>query len=188
MIRSRKPERGERGQAALSLVGVIIAVVAAVILLQRTASLAERINSKAENIAKTGRGINTATDAVLQLDKTNELAGSILGTAQPLQGQLAEIVRLAQAIDGKATSINSSAVDINGTAKGINSTAAGILSTAQSINRGVAQINTNLDGTIGVAQAIKGDTGNILGQARAAHETASCIDFGLGGTADGDCR
>lgn len=187
-MNDRKPDRGERGQAALSLVAVLVAVVAAVILLQRTASLAERINAKAENIAKTGRGINTATDAVLQLDQTNSLAGSILNTAQPLEGKLSEIVRLAQSIDGLAGSINGTAGDINSTAKGINGEVSQILTTAQSINRGVAQINTNLDGTIGVAQAIKGDTGNILGQARAAHENAACIDYGLGGAADGHCQ
>jgi uncharacterized protein YoxC len=205
MTQSKRRGAGEQGQAAFSLVIVLIVVAIAVVLLQRTASTAESINKKADNIAKTGRGINTATDAVLQLDTTNKLAGSILQTAQPLQGKLAEIVRLAQDVDGLASSINGSAGTINqtavaingtagtigGTAKGINGTAASILDVAKSINAGVAQINRNLEGTLAIAQRIKGDTGNILGQANTAHKEAACISGGLvltPGGADGDCH
>ena len=74
----------ERGQATFTLIIVIAVVAVAVILLQRTASLADRINDKAGNIARVGGGINSSTRAVLELNKTNDLAGSILGTAQPL--------------------------------------------------------------------------------------------------------
>ena len=168
----------ERGQATFSLLIVVAVVAVAVILLQRTAWHAERINDKAGVIAQTGSGINTATQAVLKLGRTNELAGSILETAQPLQGKLDEIVRLAQSVDGLATSINNSAGTINGTARGINGTAGTILGTARSINDGVAQINVNLDDTLRLANAIKGDTGNILTGARAADRSLDCIENG----------
>ena len=74
--------RSERGSVALTN-GVVIAVVlvAALVsaaLLARTARAANRINHKAENIARTGQGINTATDSVIQLTRTNETASSIL--------------------------------------------------------------------------------------------------------------
>jgi len=155
---------GERGQATFSLLIVVAVVAVAVILLQRTAWHAEHINDKAGVIATTGGGINTATQAVLKLGRTNELAGSILETAKPLEAKLDEIVRLAKSVDGLATSINSSA----GT----------ILGTARSINDGVAQINANLDDTLRLARAIKVDTGNILTGARTADSDLACIENG----------
>lgn len=169
----------ERGQATFTLIIAIAVVVVAVILLQRTASLADHINNKAGNIARVGGGINSSTKAVLELGKTNELAGSILDTAKPLQGKLDTVVGLARDIDGLASSINGSASDINGTAKGINGTASTILGTARSINAGVAQINKNLDTTIAIAAKIKGDTGGILGQANTANHEADCINSNL---------
>jgi uncharacterized protein YoxC len=221
--------RSERGAVALTN-GVVIAVVVvaglvSVSLLARTARAANRINHKAENIAKTGQGINTATDSVIQLNRTNETASSILNSAKPLEGKLAQIVTLAQSVDGlaksingtagtinssggtingtasaingsavkingtaktiggtakaisaSATSINGSATAINATAGAINSQAAAILNVAKRINDDVAQINTNLDGTIAVANTIKGDTGNILTEAKSAEHWAACID------------
>ena len=170
--------RGERGQATFSLIIVVAVVAVAVVLLQRTAWHAERINDKAGVIAQSGGGINTSTQAVLKLGTTNELADSILGSAEPLEGKLDEIVRLAQSIDGLATSIDSSAGAIEGTARGINGAAGTILTTARSINDGVAQINANLDSTLVLAEAIKADTGNILTGARAADRSLDCIENG----------
>jgi methyl-accepting chemotaxis protein len=177
----------ERGQATFSLIIVIAVVAVAVILLQRTAWHADAINDKADNIARVGGGINTSTKAVLELGKTNELAGSILETAKPLQGQLDTIVGLARDIDGLASSINTSAGQINNTANGINGTAGTILGTAQSIQRGVAQINRNLDTTLAVAAAIKTDTGNILGNANRARLVADCINSGILGPQSPGC-
>src|SRR4051794_5133378 len=168
----------ELGQATFSLLIVVAVVAVAVVLLQRTAWHAEHINDKAGVIATTGGGINTATQAVLKLGRTNELAGSILETAKPLEGKLDEVIRLAKSVDGLATSINASALSINGTAKGINGTASTILNTARSINDGVAQINVNLDDTLRLANAIKTDTGNILTNAKAADRELDCIENG----------
>ena len=169
----------QRGQATFTLLIVLVVVAIAVVLLYRTAWTADSINDKAGRIAETGGGINTATAAVLKLGRTNQLASSILDTARPLEGQLNEVIRLAQSIDGLATSINGTAGAINDTAKGINGSAATILGNARSINDGVAQINTNLDTTLALANAIKSDTGNILGQAVTANHFASCIDRNL---------
>ncbi len=176
----RKPERSEEGQATFSVVVVIVSVVLAGLLVWRVAETAEAINDKAGTIAQTAVPINTATDAVLNLPTTNQLAGSILNTAKPLEGKLAEIVRLAKSVDGLATSINAKATSVDREAKGINGEAAGILATAQSIDRGVRQININLDTTLGIAGAIKGETANILGRgAIPIHSNASCIDAKL---------
>ncbi|MGQ0743042.1 MAG: hypothetical protein ACT4OS_01620 [Acidimicrobiales bacterium] len=179
MTKRWRSSADERGQATFSLILVLVVVAIAVVLLQRTAWTAESINDKAGNIAKTGGGINTATAAVLKLERTNELASSILETAKPLEGQLNEVIRLAVSIDGLATSINGTAGAINGTARGINGTASTILGTARHINDGVAQINTNLDTTLALAAEIKNDTGGILGQAGRINRLADAINSGL---------
>ena len=179
MTKRWKSAAGERGQATFSLILVLVVVAVAVFLLTKTARTAESINDKAGNIASSATGINDATNAVLKLDTTNNLADSILKTAQPLEAGLTEIDRLAKSIDSHATSINASASTINGTAKGINSTASTILNTARSINNGVAQINTNLDRTLALANNIDGDTTDILNQANIANTTAGKIDTAL---------
>ena len=182
--------RDERGQGAIMLVAVTLVLVVAVALLLRTATLASEIDGRAENIARTGRGINTATDAILQLAQTNQLGTSILETSKPLVPTLDQIVNVAKSIDGLATSITGTALDVNGTIKGINSTAAGILSTAKSINDGVAQINRNVDTTINLVRAVKADTAAIVGQANLAVLNGSCINSGLplGPAPDGNCK
>jgi methyl-accepting chemotaxis protein len=191
MTQPLRRTRSERGQASFSVVAALVTVLLAGVLVNRVAWTAESINKKALNISRTATPINEATDAVLDLDRTNELAASILATAQPLDGKLAEIVRLARSVDALAKSINASATEVDGTAKSINADAGNILGTARSIDRGVMQINANLDRTIELAGQVKGDSGNILTQAEVAHRLAACIDQGLpgpGSPADGHCR
>ena len=206
-VRSHPKRRlgGEAGQAAVSNLVTVLVVGAAVlvswVLLYRTTSAANRINAKAARIAKVGQGINIATDSVIQLNRTNATASSILTTAKPLEGKLSEIIRLgtsinglAASIDGTAKTINgtagdiqgsavaidSTALKINGTAKGINSTAAAILDVAKRINDDVATINLRIDTALGIVSGVKGDTGNILGQAQTADRLAKCIDSRIG--------
>src|SRR5207302_893650 len=123
--RPRPPETPEEGR---------LGAVVSVSLLARTARAANRINHKAENIAKTGQGINTATDSVIQLNRTNQTAGSILESAKPLEGKLAQVVTLAQSVDGLAKSINGTAGTINSTGGTINGTASAINGSAVKIN------------------------------------------------------
>ena len=238
--------------SVIVLVVVVVVVGIAALLLAKTVSEAQSINDKAQNIATTGKGINEATDSVVQLRRTNRLAESILRSATPLEGQVTGIANTARSIDRLAGSINGTAGQINETAGAIGSTAgnigesatsineaagsinesagsinasagtinatAGVINTragqisatATSINRSaraidtvaatilrtarrvdtdVSLINQNLDVTLGIATAIKGDSGNILTQAIGAHDTAACIDAKLLGPAsgDGDC-
>ena len=220
--RSNRVGAGQVGAAVVAnLVTVAVVIVAfgsVVVLLQRTTSTANSIDHKAKRIARTGQGINIATDSVIQLNRTNETAASILTTAQPLQGKLDQIVRVAQSIDGHAGSIlgtaktingtgatvngtagtinktaktingtageihatalaiDGTAGKINGTAKDINGQAAAILDVAKRINADVAAINQSIDTTLSIVSAVKGDTGNILGQAQTADHVAKCID------------
>jgi hypothetical protein len=185
-----KVDRGESGQATGVLVIVVVVVAIAVVLLVRTAATAVSINDKAEQIARTGRGINQSTDAILQLEKTNALGASILETSKPLTGQVDRIVGIARSIDGLATTITGSATTINGTARGIGGTVNSILGTGRSINNGVEQINRNVDTLIGLVRDVKGATGNILNVGGGIHRNASCIDAKtavLGAPADGHC-
>lgn len=205
--RERSRWRDEGGSFTLvsiiALGVVLLATGTAAALLARTMNEAVSINDKAAAISEAGQGINTATDAVIQLNRTNETAGSILSTAEPLEGQLSEIVALAKDIDKLGKSINGTAGTINetagqinntagtigSTAGGINSEAAEILDVAERIDFDVAQINKNLDTTIGIAERILGDTGNIITQARNAHTNACNIDAKLNGeqSSDGHC-
>lgn len=213
--RPHHPPRVAAERGAVSLVSVIVLVVVlaaagvSAALLAQTMDAAQDINTKARNIARVGQGINIATDSVIQLHRTNQTAASILDTAEPLEGKLTQIVDLAAEINGLAASIdgtagainatagaindtagtiNATAGTINATADGINAEAAEILDVAKRIDDDVRQININLDTTIAVAQDIQADTGNIVTQARAAHQTAACIDQRLGGDADGHCQ
>src|SRR5687768_17885357 len=75
----------------------------------------DRINAKTKTIARTGQGINTATDSVIQLSRTNELAGSILASTQPLAGDLAAMVDQAKALDSLSGSLDANTAAINAT-------------------------------------------------------------------------
>ena len=158
------------------LLVVVIAAAIAAILLGRTVSLAQNINSKAGNIANTGRGINIATDSVIQLTRTNRTAGSILRSAEPLEQQLDQIIGEARSIDntasgilGNATSINGTARDILGNARTIEETAGGIGGTALAINETAEDIDET-------AAGISGTAGQILGTARAINTHVRLIN------------
>jgi len=168
--------RSEAGQATGTLIVVVIVVAIAVVLLTRTALTAVSINDKAESIAQTGRGINASTDAILQLDKTNQLGASILETSKPLVGQLDRVVAVARSIDGLATSITGHAVSINNEIRGINGQTTAILATAQSINRGVEQIDRNVDTTIDLARDIKLTLDDVLRVERGINRNAVAIN------------
>ena len=87
------------GRQHLLNVAVLAAVLAALgivtLLLARTMRATDRINLKAKTIARTGQGINEATDSVVQLNRTNETAASILASTQPLAGDLSAMVEQA---------------------------------------------------------------------------------------------
>jgi methyl-accepting chemotaxis protein len=174
-VSARRSTRVGAGQAGIATVSnlVTIAIVAVslvtlVTLLQRTTSTASSIDAKAKRIAKTGQGINTATDSVIQLNRTNETAASILATAEPLQGQLDQIVKVARSIDGHAGSIL-------GTAKTINGTGAKVNGTAGTINKTAKDINTTAGAIHATALAIDGTAGKINGTAKDINSQAAAI-------------
>ena len=191
MIKRWRPVRDEQGQGVPMLLLVVVVVAVTVFFLAYTLILGLDINDKAEKIARTGRGINSSTDAILQLDNTERLGDSIEATTdvQNVNNKVLEIVRLTESIDRLATSIEGSGNAINDTARGINSTASAIQGTARRINNGVELINRNVDGTINLARQINGDTGPILVQLQKVRKNAACIDNTVvaGTGTDGHC-
>jgi uncharacterized protein YoxC len=130
-------------QHLLSFV-VLLAVIGATaltgLLLARTMRATDRINSKVENIARTGQGINTATDSVIQLSRTNELAASILASTEPLAGDLSAMVEHAKALDSLSGSLDANTGAINGTVGQLLATANGMTATASDIDAGTRKI------------------------------------------------
>lgn len=186
-VSARRSDRVGAGQAGAAAVAnlVTVAIVAVafstvVILLQRTTSTANSIDAKAKRIAKTGQGINIATDSVVQLNRTNATAASILTTAQPLQGQLDQIVQLAQSIDGHAGSILGTAKTINGTGGTINGTAGKINGTAKTINGTAGDIHATALAIDGTAGKINGTAKDINAQAAAILDVAKRVNADVG--------
>ncbi|MDQ4130217.1 MAG: hypothetical protein M3133_04385 [Actinomycetota bacterium] len=179
--------------SVITLVVVVVVVAIAAILLARTVSSAQAISLKVNKIDQDARGINTATDSVRQLNRTNQLANSILDSARPLEGQLDRVVGSARSIDALAGSINATAGVINATALDIGGTAIEINDSAAAINRVAGDINRtarDINGTAGAIEAtasrirgtaagIAGPAGGILGIARLIDRDATLINRNL---------
>jgi methyl-accepting chemotaxis protein len=157
----------------------VLAVGIAAALLARTLAAATSINKKAGVIAQTATGINTATDSVLLLNRTNATAASILETAKPLDGQVGEIVTLANDIDGLGKSINGTAGTINNTAGAINTTAGPINTTAKSINSSASTINGTATTINSTARGINNTAAAILNVAQRIDKDAESITVTL---------
>jgi uncharacterized protein YoxC len=170
-----------KGRQRLLNVVVLAAVLAATgvtaLLLARTMRATDRINLKAKAIARTGEGINEATDSVIQLNRTNELAASILASTQPLAGDLSAMVDQAKSLDGLSGSIDASTGAVNATVAQLLGTANGMSATASAINattKKIAASSTDVDAT---TKAVGGTTG-------ALNATAKAINVSLAGLLD----
>jgi type II secretory pathway pseudopilin PulG len=114
--------RGSGGAGLFNVVSVVILIVGVLVigiaaaLLARTLAAAQSIDKKAQTIAVNTNKINVATDSVIELNRTNELASSILSSTKPLQGLLNTIDATARDIAGLAKSINTTAGTIKATA------------------------------------------------------------------------
>ena len=161
----------------LVLAVVLVGVAAA--LLANTLIVAQSISGKAATIASTGRGINTATDSIVQLQRTNQSAASILESAKPLQGLLTTIVNTAGEINNQAGSINGSAGSINGSATGINGSAGSIIGSATAINTNAGNILGSATRIDPLARDINTEAASILGTARLVDRDAKDINDAL---------
>jgi type II secretory pathway pseudopilin PulG len=172
--------RGFTFTSVIVLVIVVAVVGVAAVLLARTVQEAQAINAKAQNIATNGRGINEATDSVIQLNRTNDLAESILDSARPLDTQLSRIVATATGIDNRAASINAKAGSINSTAGSINDSAGTINTSAGEINSAAGSINSSAGAINSTAGAINSSAGSINTSAGAINTSAGAINTSAG--------
>jgi type II secretory pathway pseudopilin PulG len=112
---------GSGGAGLFTVVSVVILVVGVLVisiaaaLLARTLAAAQSIDKKAQTIAVNAGKINVSTDSVIKLNRTNELASSILVSTKPLQGLLNTIDATARDIADLAKSINTTAGTIKAT-------------------------------------------------------------------------
>ena len=144
------------------IVGVLMIGIAAA-LLARTLAAAQSIDQKAQAIAENAGQINVTTDSVVELNRTNEVASSILSSAKPLEGLLNTVDATARDIAGLAESINTTAQNIEATAGTINGTAATINKTATEIDNSVGTINdaaTEINNSVGAINDTTQDTGS----------------------------
>ena len=171
----------------LSLV-VLLAVIGAAtvtgLLMARTMRATDGINAKTKTIARTGQGINSATDSVIQLSRTNELAASILGSTEPLAGDLAAMVEQTKALDGLSGSLDASTGTINSTVARLLATANGMNATAGDINATTKKIATSAAEVAGLTGEVATSTGTLNTTAKTinAHmadllDTTKKLDF-----------
>jgi len=151
-----------------------------------------KIVNRAQSINRSVSSIDNLAGTILSTAGTiNNSATTINGTAGAINSVAGTINGTAGAINQVAGGINSVAGTINGTAKSIRSTTApgpGILGVARLIDRDASRIVAGLDTTVKTATSIKGDTGNILENAKSALDTAACIDRALNLADKGDCN
>lgn len=170
-----------KGSQSLLNAVVLVTVLAATgltgLLLARTMRATDRINAKAKVIAKTGQGINSATDSVVQLGRTNEFASSILASTQPLAGDLATMVEHARALDTLSGSLDASTGAINATVARLLTSATGMSLTAADINASTKKIAASSAEVDATTKAVAGTTG-------ALNTTAKGINASLAGLLD----
>jgi hypothetical protein len=195
------------GQFAVAVVTVLAMV--AVGLLWLTANSAAQIQHRTHRISSSARGVNTYTDAILQLDRTNATAASILLSVLPTSeglGQiqaramdintlLASIRNSTSSIDTSSRAMNTSTASISdqlralgvsgdrlrSTATKLNADATRILAQLTAIQNGVSLINADMSVTRAVLAAILADTGNIDTATKRTAHLSACIDAGLNG-------
>ncbi len=186
--RSSGASGGVQGVNIIILVLVAASVTIAAGLLAETVNTARAIDKKAKSIRDTGVGINTATDSIQQLVRTNQIATSILKTASPLDAVLTKIVARARSINRDATSIDSLASTILSTAGTINTSATTINGVGSEINSTAGTINGTAGQIDTVASAINSTAGTINRTAKSINVTAGpgAGILGIARTIDGD--
>ena len=147
-------------------------------VLTKIVNTAAAINGDAKSIDGLASSITSTAGTV------NTTASAINSSATSINSVATDINSTAKTIDGIGRQINGTAGQINSTAKAINTTVgpgAGILGIARIIDNDADQIITTLNKTLGVAQGIKVDSGNILTLSDRILDTAGCIDRKLPG-------
>jgi methyl-accepting chemotaxis protein len=163
----------QKGSQHLLNFVVLLAVIGATavtgLLLARTMRATDHINSKVKDIARTGQGINTATDSVIQLSRTNDLAGSILGSTQPLAGDLATMLEQAKALDALSGSLDTNTGAINATVAQLLASANGMSATAGDIHATTKKVAATAAEVAGTTNDVSRSTDTLNATAKGIH-------------------
>ena len=168
--------QNQSGIVGFNLALVIAFALFAVIELSRVVLAATQIDDRVKVIiTEVGPGSNVSRlDETQKLNETGRMAEAILAAAEPLQGQLDQVIEAAGSIDNTVSAINQNAGEINQTVRGINSTVSALLPVVQNIHGddsmnpqtgGVAAINKRAAAAAPVVGGIQTDLSrpNILG-------------------------
>lgn len=191
MTRMKNRYADESGLAERILVGVIAWALASVVMLTSTLITANQIDDKVAYIRTQVSPIDNDLDSVELAARTNVIAKDILTAAEPLSGQLQQV--LDTTIHDKAISIDQTAGEINRTVNSISATASEINGTAGSINSKVTAINGSVRSIQGHANSINGTVHGIGGNFGGILDTVRQIRGdhqveGLGGGLAGAAR
>ena len=167
---------GEGGVVGFNLAVTIAFALYAVIQLSRVVLAGSQIDDRVKVIiTEVGPGSNVSRlDETQKLNETGRMAEDILVAAQNLSARAGTIVETAQSIDGTVSQINTNAGEINQTVRSIDGITRQLLPVVQNIHGdesmnartgGVAAINKRAQAALPVVGGIQTDLSrnNILG-------------------------
>ncbi len=173
---SRARLQGEGGVVGFNLAVTIAFALYAVIQLSRVVLAGSQIDDRVKVIiTEVGPGSNVSRlDETQKLNETGRMAEDILVAAQNLSARAGTIIETAQSIDGTVSQINQNAGEINQTVRSIDGITKQLLPVVQNIHGdesmnartgGVAAINKRAMAAIPVVAGIQTDLSraNILG-------------------------
>jgi len=169
-------QRDERGIVGFNLAVVIGFALYAVIQLSRVVLAGSQIDDRVKVIiTEVGPGSNVSRlDETQKLNETGRMAEEILVAAQNLSARAGTIIETAESIDGTVSQILTNATEINQTVRSIDGTTKALLPVVRNINGdnsfsaqagGVAAINMRAQRALPIVGGIQTDLSraNILG-------------------------
>lgn len=169
------------GLAGIILIIVIAWALAAVVMLTGTLVNARQIDHRVTEVNRQVDPIEGHTAFIKLAATTAAVTTQIRQAAQPLSGELAQVVAAATQINGRVTSILSRAQSINGAVTSINAS-------AHSINTSVQSINTNVQSISGHVASVGSDVASIhsrVGTVATAVGPVGATDSSINGDVSG---
>jgi prophage DNA circulation protein len=166
---------------------------------QEILAAAKPLTGQADQIVQATASIDTSAKSIdTTVGQIGQSVKGIDGSVRSINGNVLDINKTvkdingtAKAISGTVNKIDGNVAGIGGTVKGIGGSLAAVLDVAQQIRGdhaatgptgvGLAAINRRADAIIGLVQAIKGDTGNILVSVKKIEASAASINQKLPG-------
>ena len=163
------------GLAGVVLVIVIAWALAAVLMLTGTLTNARQINRRVKLVNAQVGPIDNNLASVKLAGRTGRIAKKIDLAAEPLSGELNQVITTAGSINTKVGSILSKAQSINGVVTAINTTAKAINANANAINATVHSINANALSINATAHSINSNVHSINSHVQAIGGSVASI-------------